>query len=131
MLDVRLPIGGLFIILGILISSWGYFNPTVLTLATIHGPLPINWDIMWGIFMTIFGLFMFSFARYSQASEMEKKLQQEKAQATTTSPSGEAPTPTASEADSKPASDVASKPSSEADSGSKSEEKSSPEAKPE
>jgi hypothetical protein len=81
MLDVRLPIGGLFFILGIMIGAWGYTQPQVVTIVAKSGPLPINWDIIWGILMTIFGVFMFSLAKLDQALAMEAQLKEEKAAA--------------------------------------------------
>ena len=79
MLDVRLPIGGLFFILGIMIGAWGYTHPSVVAIAAKSGPLPINWDIIWGILMTIFGVAMFSLAKLDQALAMEAQLKEEKA----------------------------------------------------
>ena len=81
MLDVRLPIGALFFILGIMIGAWGYAHPAVPSLATKMGPMPINFDIIWGILMTIFGVAMFSLAKLDQAVTMERQLKEEKAKA--------------------------------------------------
>jgi len=81
MLDVRLPIGALFFILGIMIGAWGYTHPAVPSLATKMGPMPINFDIIWGILMTIFGVAMFSLAKLDQAVTMERQLKEEKAKA--------------------------------------------------
>ena len=81
MLDVRLPIGALFFILGIMITAWGYTNPPIGALVTKMGPLPINFDITWGIFMTVFGVAMFSLAKLDEALGMERALAEEKAKA--------------------------------------------------
>ena len=81
MLDVRLPIGALFFILGIMIGAWGYTHPAVPSLATKMGPMPINFDIIWGILMTIFGVAMFSLAKLDQAVTMERQLKEEQAKA--------------------------------------------------
>jgi hypothetical protein len=81
MLDVRLPIGGLFIILGIMIGAWGYTHTDVVAIAAKSGPLPINWDIIWGILMTIFGVAMFSLAKLDDALSKEAQLKEEKAAA--------------------------------------------------
>jgi len=81
MLDVRLPIGALFTILGILIAVWGYTHPPMGAIATKWGPLPINFDIIWGVLMTLFGIAMFSVAKLDEALEMERQLKEEKARA--------------------------------------------------
>jgi hypothetical protein len=81
MLDVRFPIGALFFILGILIGAWGYTHPVVSAFATKIGPMPINFDIIWGILMTIFGVAMFSLAKLDEAVAMERELKEEKAKA--------------------------------------------------
>ena len=81
MLDVRLPIGALFLILGIMITAWGYTNPPVGALVTKMGPMPVNVDITWGIFMTVFGIGMFSLAKLDEALAMERALAEEKTRA--------------------------------------------------
>ena len=53
MLDVRYPIGYLFLILGIILAGYGYANPA--TFNTAGGPLPLNIDVPWGILMFLFG----------------------------------------------------------------------------
>ena len=81
MLDVRLPIGALFFILGVMIAAWGYTHPPMGAVRTTMGPVPINFDVIWGILMTLFGLAMFSLAKLDEAVGMEKSLQDAKAEA--------------------------------------------------
>jgi hypothetical protein len=63
-LDVRIPIGLMFSILGLLLVVYGA--------ATLHAPgaqptgLPIN--VIWGIVMLVFGLAMLALFRRSKAS---------------------------------------------------------------
>jgi hypothetical protein len=81
LLDVRLPIGALFFILGIMIAGWGYSTKPMGAIPTSFGQLPINFDIIWGILMTIFGLAMFSLAKLDEATSLEQALAEEKARA--------------------------------------------------
>jgi hypothetical protein len=64
-----------------MITAWGYTNPPIGALVTKMGPLPINFDITWGIFMTVFGVAMFSLAKLDEALGMERALAEEKAKA--------------------------------------------------
>jgi hypothetical protein len=81
MLDVRFPIGALFFILGIMIAAWGYTHAPIGAIAAKIGPLPINWDVLWGIIMTIFGVAMFSWAKLDEALAMEQQVKEEKTRA--------------------------------------------------
>ena len=54
MLDLRLPIGWLFIILGTMLVIYGYANPVV----TSIGTSTINLNLTWGSVMGLFGLIM-------------------------------------------------------------------------
>ena len=55
-MDVRLPIGGLFAILGILLVGYGIATHGD---ATIYAPsLMLNINLWWGIVMLVFGLLM-------------------------------------------------------------------------
>ncbi|MBS1991641.1 MAG: hypothetical protein JSS86_25590 [Cyanobacteria bacterium SZAS LIN-2] len=77
MLDVRLPIGALFFILGIMIGAWGYTHPPAGSIETKFGLLPINFDIVWGWLMTCFGLAVFSIAKWDEAAAMQRALEKE------------------------------------------------------
>lgn len=54
MLDLRLPIGWLFLIFGGLLVGFGMFHP----IHTICGENIINLNLYWGTVMAIFGLSM-------------------------------------------------------------------------
>ena len=54
MLDLRLPIGWLFIILGTLLTIYGFAQPV----ATLIGTQPVNLNLTWGALMGVFGLCM-------------------------------------------------------------------------
>jgi hypothetical protein len=73
-LDVRLPIGLLFLAVGILLAGYGYACPPVELLTLFNNALPINLNVIWGIFMTLFGLMMFSLAKLDKALAAEKQL---------------------------------------------------------
>lgn len=54
-LDIRLPIGLMFLILGLLISVYGVFSDP----AVYQRSLGININLWWGLVMLVFGLVMF------------------------------------------------------------------------
>ena len=54
MLDLRLPIGWLFIIIGTALTYWGCMAPDV----TMLGETSINLNVTWGSFMGVFGVVM-------------------------------------------------------------------------
>jgi len=60
MVDIRIPIGLMFSILGIIISILGFatINSTI-----YHRSLGININIIMGLLMLVFGLIMLYFAR--------------------------------------------------------------------
>ncbi len=64
MVDIRIPIGLMFSILGVLITTYGFFtfsNPEMYIKS-----LGINVNIIMGIIMLVFGLVMLFFARKSK-----------------------------------------------------------------
>ena len=61
MVDIRIPIGLMFSILGILISIFGFV--TMSDTEMYQRSLGINVNIIMGILMLIFGLVMLYFAR--------------------------------------------------------------------
>lgn len=69
MLDVRYPIGYLFLILGIILAGYGYANPA--TFNTTGGPLPLNIDVPWGILMFLFGLATVSVSKLDEVRALE------------------------------------------------------------
>lgn len=67
MLDVRVPIGWLFTVYGVLLVGWGFFRPEM---TTIEGQnITFNLNLIWGTLMGIFGIMMPSLA----ALEKKKK----------------------------------------------------------
>ena len=74
MLDVRLPIGLLFLAVGILLAGYGYACPPAELLTLFNNAVHINLNVIWGIFMTLFGLMMFSLAKLDKALAAEKQL---------------------------------------------------------
>ena len=69
MLDVRYPIGYLFLILSIILAGYGYANPA--TFNTAGGPLPLNIDVPWGILMFLFGLATVSVSKLDEVRALE------------------------------------------------------------
>ena len=59
-LDVRVPIGLLFTLLGILLSGYGFLEPAAATAAFTKGGQINMW---WGLVMLVFGIFMLLIAR--------------------------------------------------------------------
>jgi hypothetical protein len=59
-LDIRLPIGGLFMLLGLLLTIYGLFGDS----SVYHRSLGINVNLGWGIVLLIFGLMMAALARW-------------------------------------------------------------------
>jgi hypothetical protein len=55
-LDVRLPIGGLFAVLGLMIGGYGV--ATTGDSAHYAKSLPINVNLWWGLVMLVFGITM-------------------------------------------------------------------------
>jgi hypothetical protein len=61
MVDIRIPIGLMFTIVGILISGFGVF--TMSDTAMYQKSLGINVNLIMGLLMLVFGLVMLYFAR--------------------------------------------------------------------
>jgi hypothetical protein len=69
--DIRLPIGFLFVTLGVLLSLFG--------LVTLQSPiyersLGLNINLVWGIVMLLFGLLMAYFARRSRNRQVREEV---------------------------------------------------------
>ena len=65
-LDVRVPIGALFSILGLMLAVYGFFEKTSSTAAFTKGG-QIN--MCWGLVMLVFGVLMLLLARPSRVRE--------------------------------------------------------------
>ena len=59
-LDVRVPIGALFTILGLLLTAYGFLEPVAVKTAFTKGGQINMW---WGLVMLVFGVFMLLVAR--------------------------------------------------------------------
>jgi uncharacterized protein YhhL (DUF1145 family) len=60
MVDIRIPIGLMFTIIGILITVFGFF--TMSNTEMYHKSLGINVNIIMGLLMLVFGVIMLYFA---------------------------------------------------------------------
>ena len=72
MIDIRMPIGLLFSLLGLLLTFFGLFSDH----AIYEKSLGINVNLLWGLVMLVFGAVMLFFARRTeklakQATEKE------------------------------------------------------------
>lgn len=63
-LDIRYPIGGLFLVLGALLVPYGLFVQSATT------PLDSNIDLWWGAVMLIFGTLLLALARASRLRDV-------------------------------------------------------------
>jgi multisubunit Na+/H+ antiporter MnhG subunit len=65
-LDVRVPIGLLFTIFGLILAAFGLFsNP-----ALYERSLGININLEWGIVMFIFGVIMLLMSKYARSRHL-------------------------------------------------------------
>lgn len=58
-LDIRLPIGGLFAVIGILLTGYGVLADQ----AIYQASLGVNVNLRWGLVMLVFGLTMAAFGQ--------------------------------------------------------------------
>lgn len=69
-LDVRVPIGALFTLLGLLLTVYGFTEPTTAAPAfTRHGQI----NMWWGLVMLAFGVFMLLVSRPARARAVNGK----------------------------------------------------------
>ena len=59
-LDIRLPIGGLFTLLGLLVGGYGF--GTAGDSAHYESSLGVNINLWWGLVMLVFGVLLLTFA---------------------------------------------------------------------
>jgi hypothetical protein len=64
-LDIRLPIGGLFIALGLLLTLYGIFGDT----SIYQRSLGINVNLGWGAMLLAFGLIMAALAQWGKSGK--------------------------------------------------------------
>ena len=60
-LDIRVPLGLLFVIFGLLLSGFGLISDKSL----YQRSLDVNINLLWGMVMLVFGLVMFGLGRRS------------------------------------------------------------------
>ena len=63
-LDVRVPIGALFTLLGLLLTGYGFLEPSSVKTAFTRGGQINLW---WGLVMLVFGVFMLLVSRPRRA----------------------------------------------------------------
>ncbi|HEY1502510.1 MAG TPA: hypothetical protein VGF88_23240 [Acidobacteriaceae bacterium] len=61
-LDLRIPLGLLFLIVGVMLSVYGVFTRGS---AIYERSADMNINLIWGVVMMVFGLTMFLLGRYS------------------------------------------------------------------
>jgi hypothetical protein len=66
-LDVRVPIGALFTMLGVLLTAYGAMEPSAVKGAFTKGGQINMW---WGIVMLVFGVLMLLLARPSKSAKI-------------------------------------------------------------
>ena len=70
MVDIRIPIGMMFTVVGILITIFGIF--TISNTGMYQKSLGINVNLIMGLLMLLFGLIMLYFARRKKKEEPVK-----------------------------------------------------------
>jgi hypothetical protein len=58
-LDIRLPLGLLFVVFGMLLSGFGLTSDTAIYERSLH----VNINFWWGLVMLVFGVVMFGLGR--------------------------------------------------------------------
>jgi len=66
-LDIRLPIGLMFSLLGIILTIYGLF--TASDKKTLETSLGININLWWGLFILLFGVVMLVLARLGKTAQ--------------------------------------------------------------
>ena len=66
-LDIRLPIGGLFVALGLLLTLYGVFGDS----SIYQRSLGINVNLGWGVMLLAFGLIMAGLARRGRSAKQD------------------------------------------------------------
>ena len=66
-LDIRWPIGYMFLIIGIVLAAYGIFsNPTIYAQS-----LGMNVNLIWGVILAAFGIVMLLLARSGEKSQQK------------------------------------------------------------
>jgi hypothetical protein len=69
-LDIRLPIGLMFSLLGAILTIYGLF--TASDKAALDRSLGININLWWGLFILVFGAVMLFLARAAKGKQFKK-----------------------------------------------------------
>jgi multisubunit Na+/H+ antiporter MnhG subunit len=67
--DIRLPIGALFTVMGILLTIFGLVSDK----SIYQRSLNLNVNLEWGLVLLVFGLLMYLFGRRADAAAAKKK----------------------------------------------------------
>ena len=67
-IDIRLPIGILFTLLGIILTGYGALGD----ISHDRQPLDVNINLVWGIVLLVFGVLMFLFGRRGMRAASQK-----------------------------------------------------------
>jgi hypothetical protein len=59
MLDIRMPIGGMFVVIGALLALYGLMSPAAIYVISLGH----NLNLLWGAAMAAFGLVMFAWMK--------------------------------------------------------------------
>lgn len=62
MLDVRIPIGALFTVVGLMLVGWGIAFPVQTHIPTPKEAYDVNLNLVWGAVIFVFGALMSFFA---------------------------------------------------------------------
>lgn len=73
MLDVRIPIGALFTVIGLMLMGWGIAFPAVTHVPTPKEAYDINLNFIWGTVILVFGACMSFFAWRGRRARSETK----------------------------------------------------------
>jgi hypothetical protein len=67
-IDIRLPIGILFFLLGIILTGYGALGD----IPHYRPPLDVNINLVWGLVLLVFGVLMFLFGRRGMRATSQK-----------------------------------------------------------
>jgi hypothetical protein len=67
-IDIRLPIGILFFLLGIILTGYGALGD----ISHYRPPLDVNINLVWGMVLLVFGVLMFLFGRRGMRATSQK-----------------------------------------------------------
>jgi hypothetical protein len=67
--DIRLPIGALFTVMGLLLTIFGFISDTSIYERSLH----FNVNLGWGMVLLVFGILMYVFGRRADAAASRKK----------------------------------------------------------